>query len=220
MSKVEEAKARVSKSPDDAAAWIALVQTMDAEVRSLDPQKVWEAAVDRWTALDRIAELAPSEEWMTTRAEHFGWMASVCARSGRPELAAELGMRELAALRALLPHSGDLEAVARQMIPRAHKLAEAAEAADAGPQAAAALEHMLMALYVLAESTGKPEYALQLAGVHVHASIYARDLDAQAAHLEQALGLIGRLEEAGLRHPLQEAIKRDARDKLDKKTIH
>ena len=168
MSKVEEAKIRASKNPDDVTGWIHLVQTMDAEVRSLDPQKVWEAAVDRWTALDRIAELAPSEEWMTTRAEHFGWMASVCARSGRPELAAELGLRELAALRALLPHSGDLEAVANKMVPRAQKLAEAAEVAEAAPQAAAALEHMLLALYVLAEARicssigGRPRSCLDL----------------------------------------------------------
>ncbi|MFN7145477.1 MAG: hypothetical protein ACK4YP_17010, partial [Myxococcota bacterium] len=73
---------------------------------------------------------------------------------------------------------------------------------------------MLEALYTLAQRTGRPEYALRIAGVHLHLAAHLRDEEAARRSLLAARDLLDRLDAAGLSHPVQAQVRAEVEERL------
>ncbi len=209
------ARARVAAAPDDPAAWGALASLLEVADRgALDADAGYALAVDRWDALTRLVALAPTAEHLRAQVTWIGALVPRARARGHGDLVLALHREQLVAARLWMRVDRAPEPAATALAAAAEALAEDAMARGDRDAATAALTALLEALYTLAQRTGRPEYALRIAGVHLHLACQLED----AAEARRALGvardLLDKLDAAGLDHPVQAQVRAEVEARL------
>jgi hypothetical protein len=210
-----DARAHAAAHPLDPAAWAALADVLaiaDREARDADA--AFQLAIDRWEALDRLVALAPREEHLRVQVPWIGAVADRAVERGLHELAESLYGEQVVAARVWMRVAADPVPAATALAGAAERVAIAATARDDSPTAVTALTALLEGLYTLAERTGRPEYVLRIAGVHLHLSDHLPDPAAQRTALDLALAALDRLAAAGLSHPVQAEVRQQVETRL------
>ncbi len=210
-----DARTRASATPDEPAAWAALADVLDVADRgALDAEAGFQLGLDRWEALTRLATLAPNLGNLRAQTTCIAAMAARARARGFADMAVAMARDQVAAARVWLRLDPAPEAAATLLLQGAQVVAEHALAHGDNGDAALALVSMLEGLHPLAERTGRPEYALQIAGVHLHLAGVTDDPAAQRLHLETGRELLDKLDAAGLDHPVQRQVRSQVEARL------
>ncbi|MDP2304800.1 MAG: hypothetical protein Q8P18_02075 [Pseudomonadota bacterium] len=214
LGTLRAARARAAATPQDPAAWASLAEVLDVADRgALDADAGFQLGVDRWEALTRVAALAPTVDHLRAQVLCIAALAARARGRGFAEMAVAMAKEQAAAAR-VWQRLDPSPAAAAQLVQASQVVAEDALARGATAEAAVALVGMLEGLHVLGERTGKPEYALQIAGVHLHLAGVAGDPEAERACLLAAREVLDRLDAAGLRHPVQAQVREQVEARL------
>ncbi|MES2643901.1 MAG: hypothetical protein V4850_30715 [Myxococcota bacterium] len=207
LATLTAARARATSTPDDPAAWAALADVLQVADRgALDADAGFQLGVDRWDALTRVATLAPTVDHLRAQVTCIAALATRARARGFGDMAVAMARDQLAAARVWLRLDPTPDA-ATHLVQASQVVAEDALTRGDTPDAALALVAMLDGLHVLAQRTGKPEYALQIAGVHLHLAGVAGDPEAERACLLAARDVLDQLDAAGLSHPVQTQVR-------------
>lgn len=209
------ARSRAAAAPQDPGAWAALAEVLQVADRgALDPDAGFQLAVDRWEALSQLVTLAPTAENLRAQVTCLSALSTRARNRGHADLAVALRAEQFAAARVWQRIDPAPEAAAALLVEGAQSVAEAALARGDREDAVPALVAMLEGLHMLAERTGKPEYTLQLAGVHLHLATVIDDAEAARALLLAARVLLDTLDAAGLAHPVQAQVRQQVEARL------
>ena len=210
---LQAARARAAANPEDPAAWFVLAEVLDVADRgALDADAGFQLAVDRWEALTRLATLAPTADHLGLQVTCLASLSGRARDRGHADLAVAMAREQAAAARVWMRVASEPDVAAKLLVQAGQSLAEHGMARRDSADAAAGLVHMLEALHVLARRSGRPEYALQLAGVHLHLSRLAGE--GARTHLVAARDLLDKLDAAGLSHPVQAEVRAEVEERL------
>lgn len=214
LATLTAARARATTAPDDPAAWAALADVLQVADRgALDADAGFQLAVDRWDALTRVATLAPTVDNLRAQVTCIAALATRARDRGFGDMAVAMAQEQVAAARVWQRLDPAPDAAATHLVHAAQVVAEDALGRNDPADAALALVAMLDGLHVLARS-GKPEYALQIAGVHLHLAGVAGAPEAERACLLAAREVLDQLDAAGLRHPVQTQVREQVEARL------
>jgi hypothetical protein len=214
------ARARAAAAPSDAAAWLALADVLEVADRgALDADAGFQLAVDRWDALTRVAMLMPTIANLRAQVTCVALLSRRATDRGHPDLAVAMAREQAEAAHtwlrlALRTKDPAPEDAAKLLVGGAQTDAEHFLARGEGDDAALALVMMLAGLHTLAQRTGRPEHALQIAGVHLHLSGVAKAPEGARVHLTSARDVLDKLDAAGLTHPVQAQVREQVEARL------
>jgi hypothetical protein len=213
LTTLTAARARVAASPEDPAAWLALSDVLEVAIRgALDEDASFVLDMDRAEALSRVVTLLPTAAYLRAQVGHLGGLAGRAAGRGHTDVAWELRREQVAAARVWMRVERVADAE-EALVTAAEALAEGAMARGDREAAAGAFAAMLEGLYALAHRTGRPTYALRLAGVHLHLACQLDDTTAARRSLTAARDILDRLEAAGLSHPVQAQVRAEVEER-------
>lgn len=214
LATLTAARARATSTPDDPAAWAALADVLQVADRgALDADAGFQLGVDRWDALTRVALLAPTVDHLRAQVTCIAALATRARDRGFADMAVAMARDQAAAAR-VWQRLDPASHAATHLVHASQVVAEDALLRGDTADAALALVAMLEGLHVLAHRTGKPEYALQIAGVHLHLAGIAGDPEAERACLLAAREVLDQLDAAGLSHPVQTQVREQVEARL------
>ncbi len=215
LTALTAARARAAATPAEPAAWAALAELLDiADRGALDADAGFALAVDRWDALTHLVTLAPTAPHLRAQISCIAALTTRARDRGQPDLAVALCRDQLVAARLAMRVDATPEPAAEALADAAQTVAEDALRRLDRDDAIAAFSLLLEALYTLAQRTGRPAYALRIAGVHLHLGCQLPDPEAARRALLAARDVLDKLDAAGLRHPVQAQVRAEVDERL------